>query len=153
MSTMQYAGFWIRLVAALIDGFILGIIGSIIQIIFGGAIGASILTTQSSDPTTNAGLFAGLLGTAVLLNIAIQIAYFVGLTGAYGATLGKMVFGLRVLDSNGQKISFEKAALREIIGKWVSGLVFGLGYLWVAFDNKKQGWHDKIASTYVVKIR
>ena len=150
---MEYAGFWIRLVAALIDGFILGIVGSIIQAIFSGLIGASLLTTQSIDPTANAGLFVVLFGTAVLVNIGIQVAYFVGLTGVYGATVGKMILGLKVVDTNGQKIGFGKVALREIVGKWISGLVLGLGYLWVAFDDKKQGWHDKIAGTLVIKTR
>lgn len=151
--SVVYAGFWIRFLAAIIDGIILGIIGGTIQAVFGGLVGVTFVAAPPQDPTTSAGLFAGLMGTAVILSIAVQIAYYVGLTGAYGATVGKMVLGLKVVDTNGQKIGFGKAALREIVGKWISGLVFGLGYLWVAFDEKKQGWHDKIAGTYVVKVR
>ena len=59
--------------------------------------------------------------------------------------------GLKVIDETGSNIGYGKSFLREIVGKIVSGLVFNLGYVWVAFDDKKQGWHDKIAGTYVVK--
>jgi len=151
--TGEYAGFWIRLLAAIIDGFILGIIGFIIMAIFGGLFGTAMVTAPEEPSVVTTSFLAGIFGTMQLLLWAIDIAYFVGLTGTYGATLGKMVLGLRVVGTNGQKISFGKAALREIIGKWISAIVFCLGYLWVAFDEKKQGWHDKIAGTYVVKVR
>ena len=57
------------------------------------------------------------------------------------------------IDESGNNISIGKAILREVIGKWISGSVFDLGYIWVAFDEKRQGWHDKIAGTYVIKIK
>ena len=44
-----------------------------------------------------------------------------------------------------------RAAVREILGKLISTIVLFIGFLWIAFDDKKQGWHDKLASTYVVK--
>lgn len=146
----SYAGFWIRLLALIIDGIILGVIGGVATAVFGGAALVSLPSEPTAETTS---IFAGLFGAMQFLIWAIQIAYFVGLTGVYGATVGKMVLGLKVVDTNGQKIGFGKAALREIIGKWISGLVFGLGYLWVAFDEKKQGWHDKIAGTIVIKTR
>ena len=152
-ATAQYAGFWIRLVALLIDGIILGVVGGIITAVFGGVLGTAFVSSATKPLSATTGGFAGLIGAMQLLILAVEIAYFVGLTGAYGATLGKMVLGLRVVNANGQKIGFGKAALRETIGRWVSGIAFGLGYLWVAFDQKKQGWHDKLAGTYVVKIR
>jgi uncharacterized RDD family membrane protein YckC len=149
----SYAGFWIRLVASIIDGFILGIVGGIVRAVFGGLFRTALLT-QPSEPTAGTvGFIAGLFGTMTLILMAIDVAYYVGLTGTYGATLGKMILGLRVVDANGQKIGIPKAALREIVGKFVSGFAIGLGYLWVAFDEKKQGWHDKIAGTFVVKIK
>ena len=152
-ATAQYAGFWIRLVAAFIAGMILGIIGFIIQAVFGGVFGVALLTGPQEPSPATAGLFAGIFGAMLFISIAIEIVYYVGLTGTYGATVGKMILGLKVVDTNGQKIGFGKAALREVVGKWISGLVFGLGYIWVAFDPKKQGWHDKLAGTYVVKTR
>src|SRR3989344_943490 len=151
-TVAQYAGFWIRLVAALIDGIILGIISGIVQAVFGGVFGVALLTGPQEPSPATAGLFVGIFGALFFIIVAIDIVYYVGLTATYGATVGKMILGLKVVDTSGQKIGFGKAALREIIGKWISGLVFGLGYLWAAFDEKKQGWHDKIAGTYVVKI-
>lgn len=157
-TAAEYAGFWLRLASTFIDVFVLGFVGVTVQFIFGFSrlfeAGLLVQQTEPRQPLLAAGvLLIGLVGTSILVFMAIEIVYFAGLTAAYGATVGKMVLGLRVVTTNGQKIGFGKAALREIIGKWISGLVFGLGYLWVAFDEKKQGWHDKIAGTYVVKIR
>ena len=152
-TVAQYAGFWIRLVAALIDGIILGIISGIVQAVFGGVFGVALLTGPQEPSPATAGLFVGIFGAMFFIIVAIDMVYYVGLTATYGATVGKMILGLRVVDTNGQKIGFGKAALREVVGKWISGLAFGLGYLWVAFDEKKQGWHDKIAGTLVVKTR
>jgi uncharacterized RDD family membrane protein YckC len=147
----SYAGFWIRFGASFIDSIILSVVTGIINTIFFG--GFNLLPASDPDSAATAGVAAGLFGASFLIQIAIQLGYYIILTGMYGATAGKMVFGLRVVDAQGQKIGLGKAAIRETVGKFVSGIVFGLGYLWVAFDEKKQGWHDKIAGTYVVKVR
>jgi uncharacterized RDD family membrane protein YckC len=73
---------------------------------------------------------------------------FIGLAGR---TLGKMVVGIKVTNAQGDRPGLGVAALREILGKTLSALVFCLGFLWIAWDEKKQGWHDRIAGTYVVK--
>lgn len=85
-------------------------------------------------------LLAGLLG----------LIYYVGLT-AQGATLGKRVFGLKVVQEDGSPPGFGRALLRQTVGYWISSAVFYLGFLWIAFDDQKQGWHDKISQTYVVR--
>ena len=74
-------------------------------------------------------------------------------TAAFGATLGKMALGMRVVDESGQKAGFFKVLIRETIGKIVSAIVLFLGYIWILFDGKRQGWHDKIGGTFVVKAR
>jgi uncharacterized RDD family membrane protein YckC len=68
-----------------------------------------------------------------------------------GTTPGKMMLGLRVMKEAGPTAGFGTMLLRETVGKWISGLVFALGYLWILFDRDRQGWHDKLASTYVVQ--
>lgn len=69
-----------------------------------------------------------------------------------GATPGKMLFGLEIRDlKTGQFVSIPKALLRYLVGYTISGLVLGLGFIWAAFDKKKQGWHDKISGTVVVR--
>lgn len=69
-----------------------------------------------------------------------------------GRTLGKMAVGTKVVNEDGIAPSLLTALVREVIGKFVSAIVLMLGYIWILFDPKFQGWHDKIASTYVIKV-
>ena len=119
-------GFWIRVGAAIIDIIILGILGAIL---------AAITSGQSGG-----------------FQFIINILYYVLFTGLRGQTLGKMVVGIRVVrPSNGEVPGLARAVLREVLGKLISTIVILLGYIWVAFDPHKRGWHDKIAGTYVVR--
>lgn len=68
-----------------------------------------------------------------------------------GQTLGKFVLGMRVHKTSGEPAGFGTMLVREIVGKFLSGLVFSLGYIWIIFDREHQGWHDKIAGTLVLK--
>lgn len=71
---------------------------------------------------------------------------------AKGLTPGKYLVGEQVVDHlTGGQPGLGKMLLREIIGKWVSGLLFGLGYLWAIWDKDGQAWHDKIAGTVVIR--
>ena len=72
-------------------------------------------------------------------------------TGMYGMTLGKRFFHLKVVREDGSKPSMGTAFLRDFLGKLISGVVLSLGFLWVIWDKNKQGWHDKIAKTFVVQ--
>jgi uncharacterized RDD family membrane protein YckC len=131
-----YGGFWIRVVAYIIDLVILGVVGGVID---------AILRANPSDPSS------GSNGLASFINLVIDIAYFAGLWTYMGATLGQRVFKLRVVDANtGQPIGLGKALLRWL-GLFVSFLVCFVGVIWVAFDGRKQGWADKIAGTLVVQ--
>lgn len=128
----HYAGFWIRFVALLIDGILLGIVTSPIYYFTNRPEGISPLGQS--------------------LGSLIQVVYAVLMIGYKGATVGKMAMGLQVVRvDGGSPVGLGKAFLREVIGKFVSALVILLGFIWVAFDPKKQGWHDKIAGTYVIK--
>ncbi|MBI4337857.1 MAG: RDD family protein [Chloroflexi bacterium] len=86
-----------------------------------------------------------------LLRLVGGPVYYVLMTGLRGQTLGKMALGIKVVDERGQVPGVGRAALREVIGKFLSALALGLGFLWIAWDGKKQGWHDKIATTFVVR--
>jgi uncharacterized RDD family membrane protein YckC len=132
----SYGGFWIRVVAYIIDFIILGVISSIIDAIF---------HVNPTNPTGGGG------GPAGFINLVIDIAYFAGQWTYFGATLGQRIFKLRVVDANtGQPIGIGKALLRWV-GLFVSFLVCFVGVIWVAFDSRKQGWMDKIAGTLVVQ--
>jgi uncharacterized RDD family membrane protein YckC len=63
-----------------------------------------------------------------------------------------MAVRVKVIRTDGGDIGYGRALLRETLGKFVSALIFGIGYLMVAFDARKQGLHDRIADTYVVKL-
>jgi uncharacterized RDD family membrane protein YckC len=68
-----------------------------------------------------------------------------------GATPGKMALGLRVVRQDGEDVDVSVAALR-FVGYMVSGIVLGLGFLWVVCDSNNEGWHDKIAKTRVIHV-
>jgi uncharacterized RDD family membrane protein YckC len=76
----------------------------------------------------------------------IYFTYFIGICGK---TPGKMVFGLKVIRENGEAPGFGTAFLRWI-GYFLSSLPLNLGFIWIAFDSKKQGFHDKLAGTVVI---
>ena len=139
VTQLSYGGFWIRVVAYVIDAILLAIIGAIILAVMGANI---------SDP--NAVQSSGYQG-AQLLNVIISFAYFAGLWTIMGASLGQRLLGMRIVDANtGMPVGFGKAALRWL-GLVISFLVCFIGVIWVAFDARKQGWMDKIAGTVVIR--
>ena len=87
-----------------------------------------------------------------IIDVFIFLAYFIIPTGIFGRTIGKWVAGICVVDDEGNKPGVAIAIPREVVGRFVSIITFGLGIIWVIFDSKRQGWHDKIAGTYVVII-
>ena len=67
-----------------------------------------------------------------------------------GTSPGKMTLGMYVYGKeSGERLGFWSMLVREVIGKWLSGLVFSLGYLWILFDGDHQGWHDKLVASVV----
>lgn len=136
-GTMKYAGFWIRFLAMFIDGIILGIIG---RIFFGSQV--------STGEFDSSGISAGInyTGWSSLVPLLYVLLFWIFLS----ATPGKLALGLRIVQEDGSKLTWKKALLRYV-GYIISGLVFSLGFIWAGFDKRKQGWHDKIAHTYVVK--
>jgi uncharacterized RDD family membrane protein YckC len=151
MTVYKYAGFWRRLIAFMIDGTIVTIIFVVLCVIatmafFFGAMSAdnSALLNDLANPK---GIPPVVLMVMVFF-VAINIAYFTYFHGATGRTPGKMLLGLQVYCADGTEVSFGIAFLRSV-GYFVSG-IFYLGFIWAAFDQKKQAWHDKIAGTVVI---
>jgi uncharacterized RDD family membrane protein YckC len=135
------AGFWIRFVAYFIDGLIVGIPGIILLAIVGG------LSSSSNGQISGAAI------VVYLLWVIASIAYFIYFwTRPAGQTLGMKMVNIRVVKTDGSPITVGTAVVRYI-GMILNSIVFGLpiGWLWAAWDPNKQGWHDKIAGTYVVK--
>ena len=132
----ELASVGLRLVAIVIDGFLIGIINFGLTFLF------AVLLAGSDT--------AGLLFS--FLPMLVTWSYLVTMDVKFGATLGKKALGLRVQNmSTGENLTWLEAILRETVGRFVSALVLGLGYFWVLWDKDKQGWHDKIAKSVVVK--
>ena len=154
----QYAGFWLRLVAVIIDGIIVGVLESFIFIPIMVALGLSFFNSTTNvdmeDPGNIVGMIAAIVAAAGaywILAQAIQILYFSFMEASKNqATLGKMVVGIKVTDTNGQRLDFTKAFLRNLC-KLISNFTLLIGYIMAGFTEKKQALHDMIASTLVVK--
>lgn len=169
----KYAGFWIRVLASIVDGIVIGIpvffIVFVVAMIGIFADGSMMSTSNSEDFFTTMfaeekATTATIIGT--IFALIVEFAYYTLMTGKYGATLGKMAVKIKVVNKEDfSDVSMQTAFFREVIGKLIpSGLpsvphvVFsGIGYfiaffwyLWVAIDKKKQAPHDKIADTVVV---
>jgi uncharacterized RDD family membrane protein YckC len=128
---MEYAGFWRRVAAALIDGLLVGIV-------------AWIVTGIISSISDGAGAAAD-----ILVFIAAY-GYYAGMeSSSYQATIGKIALGVQVTDLSGNRVSFGRALGRNL-AEILSALILGIGYIMVAFTAKKQGLHDMIAGTLVV---
>ena len=121
----ELANLGTRLIALIIDGFILGLI-------------TGVLLAGSRS----AGGFAGFV-----IGVIYQW-YF--LTQQNGQTPGKRVMGIRVIKVNGAPLQAADVIIRYI-GYYINSVVFLLGWIWALFDKDKQGWHDKLAGTYVVR--
>ncbi len=95
-----------------------------------------------------------LLAVAIFLNgIPVSWLYFAGMESSkFQGTFGKMALGIQVADEEGRRIGFGRASLR-FLGKLLNGVTFWIGVLLILFTKKKQGLHDKIASTVVIKKR
>ncbi len=137
MENQQYAGFWIRAFALIIDNIVFGIILAIPVFMLGA--GAEAAALSEGIPTSFVALY-------ILLIVAILALWVYK-----GATPGKMLTKTKIVDATtGDNLSWGKAILR-LLGYIPSQLIFFLGFIWVAFDAKKQGWHDKIAGSVVIK--
>lgn len=141
---MQHVGFLIRLVAYIIDAIILAIGQGILMAIFGLS---SFMTQSGGGSQVSIGALQ-IIGFILIL--VWDIGYFVYFWSSSGQTPGKMIMGIKVVSVDGGPVSVGKAIVR-LIGYAISGIVIYLGFLWIIWDKEKQGWHDKIASTYVVK--
>jgi uncharacterized RDD family membrane protein YckC len=149
-----YAGFWIRVVAWLIDSVIIGIpifiVLVILSVVVGGVNGAA---TSGSTSQQNAAAAAsgGVLILFYLVVLVISVAYWVYFWGTSGSTLGMRLFHLRVVDAQtGAPIGIGRAVVRWLM-TLVNSWACYIGWIWVAFDARKQGWHDKVANSVVLQ--
>ena len=125
------AGFWIRFVAIFIDAIIVAIVNS--------AIGA-ILNLNTNRRS----------GLQVLLGLVYYVYFWSSNSPWPGQTIGSKLLNIRVIRTDGSDLSLSQALIRYV-GFVISAICLLIGLIWAAFDPNKQGWHDKIADTYVIK--
>jgi uncharacterized RDD family membrane protein YckC len=139
-TQVAYGGFWIRLVAYIIDAILISLVFGVVTSIFGIRY-VDMDDLSHIDPTTN------------LLSLAVAWLYFALMESSErGATVGKMAMGLRVVSNDGKRISFMNATGRYF-AKILSAMIFCIGFIMIAFTDRKRGLHDMIASTLVIKTR
>ena len=137
-SSIRYAGFWMRFWAYLLD---LIIIGSIERLI------VNPLFRVLEIPLVEFNMFAPVsIASAVIFYL-----YFVLMTKYFNQTLGKMVFGIKVIDLKNDNLTWGTILFREWIGRFISATVV-IGYIIVAFLPKKQGLHDLFTDTSVIHV-
>lgn len=118
-AALPRAGFWVRMIALLLDAILIGFLMSVLHIQH--------------------------------LELLALAAYGAVMWKTRGTTIGGIVLDLRVVRLDGREIDWETAIVRAL-GCFLSLVVAGLGFFWIAFDHNSQGWHDKIAGTVVVRV-
>jgi uncharacterized RDD family membrane protein YckC len=141
-NNLVYAGFWLRFVAVIIDGLILGIPTS--------AVVAIVLVLFQDIPWLDILDMTGIWMPELLLLLMTWPYYSTMESSRYQATFGKMLLGLIVTDLKGERVSFGRASGRHW-AKVFSSYCAMLGYLVAGFDDKKQAWHDSISSCLVIR--
>ncbi len=121
----HYAGFWLRAGSLLIDGVVVAVVELLLAVLLG-------------------------IGEGSVVVFVFVFAYYI-LGTAWGATLGKYVLRLRVVNVRGEAPGLASSLVRSVVVA-VSALALLVGYLWMIWDRDKQTWHDKAAKTYVIRV-
>jgi uncharacterized RDD family membrane protein YckC len=135
---VQYVGFWKRLLAMIIDSFIMLVVILVVVL--------SIYGKSYVD--------AYFAGKTIVVDAILQIVLIIAAILFWrfrGATPGKMLVSAKIVDAN----TLQPASTGKLVGRFFAYLVsiipVCLGFLWIAFDARKQGWHDKLAGTVVIQ--
>mgnify|MGYP001232368856 CR=1 FL=1 len=138
---LDLAGVGQRLASYLMDGVVLSVIYIALMFLFG---------VQIEEVAIAGGYFSTTFSAAYVLMAAIAIGYYTYFFGK-GQTPGMKLVEIKLIRTDGvHPVGYKKGFFRWV-GMEISGMVLLLGYIWILIDKKNQGWHDKIAGTYVVK--
>ena len=134
----EYVGFWLRVLASIVDNMWLGIVIFVLAAVL---VVSGVVTQDEADFSV----------ASMSLQFAVPFVLVVALWAKYASTPGKMIFKAKILDAKTfEPVSTPRLILRYI-GYFVSVLTLFIGFIWVGIDSRKQGFHDKIAGTVVVK--
>lgn len=159
---VELARFWIRLAAVLLDAlislaFAVPFLIGIVVVLVAGPTRRTTCSYDDGAPYACDVPAGGPIALAVLIGIVGVVAYvvwFQGVLPGRGATPGKRIVGLRIVDSrSGLPIGTGRALGRYFFASFISAQICYLGYLWNLWDRDKQTWHDKVVSSYVIRAR
>lgn len=144
IQEIKYGGFWLRFLSLILDSMVINAVVTFVYMIIG----------RDRVVLSNPGAWSSFSGNPeiFLLQLA-QWIYYILMLKYFGASLGKMALKLRVVNKDGAELDWVSIILRETVGKFVSGITLGVGYLIAAWDPKKQSLHDKISGTIVIVER
>jgi len=150
-ETMEYAGFWLRFAAILIDGLILAIPVYALQFLMLGSLYLDGQEVMDQIERGTGGGMAIRLGAYYVMSLVIYWLYFaLQESSPKQATLGKRAVHIKVIDYEGEQITFGRATGRYF-GKIVSAVILYIGFIMAAFTDRKQALHDMMANTLVVR--
>ncbi len=142
-GALEFAGFWRRLAAFVLDVIIIGVIISI------------LFPLRNFGPDfwrfSSNWFLVPFVALSNFVSTLVQVAYYAAFWAWRGQTPGKMLLNIRIIRTDGTNITLGYSLLR-FLGYIISAIMLGIGFLWIAFDPRKQGIHDKISDTYVVKL-
>jgi uncharacterized RDD family membrane protein YckC len=147
-----YGGFWVRFVAKILDGLIIGVVSAGINMV------VAYFVLGSANHFGNAMLRYSTQQRLVFqaitfpLGTGLAIGYACFFILRWDATPGKMALGLKLIRSNGDKLSAGRIVGRYF-SEWLSALILCIGYIMVAFDDEKRALHDRICDTRVVRAK
>lgn len=139
----EYAGFWVRLAAYVIDSII----------VFFGLLFVRLFLSGIMSVLSDTWIGGNILFHYTLKDILLygfQVLYFILCTYLTGTTLGKRAMNLRVVSADGQKLTILNVVYRETIGRFLCSISVGIGYIIAGVDREKRGLHDILCDTRVI---
>ena len=145
IDAQEYAGFWRRVLASIIDTLLFALVAGFIHFLFFGGESLSVMPVDTGSKFN-----FQLISSSNWLEQGIIILATIFMWIKFLGTPGKLVLGCRVVDAKTLSAVNPGQAVLRYVSYIVSAVPLGLGFLWIAWDKRKQGFHDKIAGTVVI---
>lgn len=151
LTDHPYAGFWVRAAARVVDILIIIAIFNVFYLVdrFGSSVG--MWPPSGFEDISAVGRFSADNVIRCVFFLGFPVFYYVYLHGACGQTFGKMALKIRVINEDGSPLDYRRSFLRWL-GYFLCVFTLYIGYLWAAFDRRKQGLHDRVCRTIVIRI-
>jgi uncharacterized RDD family membrane protein YckC len=149
-TTHAHAGFISRAIAFVLDIVVMSVAVLAAVALLQALLGFFTLYGLIGERVVQSSPFRDIVVVVTaLIGVGVTIGYPVVFWVLLGQTPGKLLMGVRIARTNGQRLTIGRALLRYL-GYWLSAIPLGLGFFWVLVDDQRQGWHDKLADTYVI---